>query len=79
MIRCRVLGHRLRFRADGETMRWACARGCGFEGAKSYPSAEDARRYAIAFDRDPLDATSRRPMLSVLPLWLARRLRSRRR
>jgi hypothetical protein len=43
------------------------------------PEAEqdvaDARRYAAAFDRDPLYATSRRPMLSVLPLWLARRRR----
>jgi len=75
MVRCTVFGHRLRFRAKGETMRWACERGCGFEGAKRYPSAEDARRYAAAFDRDPLEATSRRPMLSVLPLWLGRRLR----
>jgi hypothetical protein len=79
MIRCRVLGHRLRFRADGATMRWACERGCGFGGAKTYASAADARRYAIAFDRDPLDATSRRPMLSVLPLWLGRWLRRRQR
>jgi hypothetical protein len=77
MIRCRLLGHRLRFRADGETMHWACERGCGFEGAKTYANAADAQRYAIAFDRDPLDATSRRPMLSVLPLWLGRRLRRR--
>jgi hypothetical protein len=73
-----VFGHRLRFRADGETMRWACERGCGFEGSKTYPSTAEARRYAIAFDRDPLEATSRRPMLSVLPLWAARRLRRRR-
>jgi hypothetical protein len=77
MLRCRVLGHRVRFRAEGETMRWECERGCGFGGAKTYPSADDARRYATAFDRDPLDATSRRPMLSVLPLWLGRRWRRR--
>jgi hypothetical protein len=56
-------------------MRWECERGCGLEGEKVYASADDARRYAAAFDRDPLDATARRPMLSVLPLWLARRLR----
>ncbi len=72
------MGHRYRFRADGATMVWECDRGCGAGGSKAYPTPADARRYATAFDADPADAAARRPMLSVLPLWLARRLRRRR-
>jgi hypothetical protein len=50
--RCRFLGHRLRFAADGPVMRWWCERGCDdAAGEKRYASAEDARRYAAAFDR----------------------------
>jgi hypothetical protein len=34
MLRCRLLGHRFRFSADGSTMRWDCERGCGAGGEK---------------------------------------------
>jgi hypothetical protein len=74
MLRCRVLGHRLRFRADGATMRWECERGCGEGGEKRYATAADARRYAAAFDRRDTEDLGKRPLLSLLPLWLARKL-----
>ena len=32
---CTVLGHRVRFWNEGETMRWSCERDCGFEGSKT--------------------------------------------
>lgn len=70
---CRVFGHRWRFSADGETMRWACERGCGAGGEKRYDSPESARRYARAFDREDRSDVGRRPLLSLLPLGLARR------
>lgn len=54
-------------------MRWACARGCGAGGEKSYESAERAARFAQAFDREDRDDLGRRPLLSLLPLGLARR------
>jgi hypothetical protein len=72
---CRVLGHRWRFSAEGATMRWACARGCGAGGEKRYESAQRAARYARAFDREDRDDVGRRPLLSLLPLGLARRAR----
>src|SRR5581483_6080310 len=47
-LACRLLGHRYRFRAEGATMRWSCAR-CGADGgAKQYATAEEAARYARA-------------------------------
>ena len=58
-------------------MLWECERGCGTGGSKAYSSPDDAQRYATALDADPGDAASRRPMLSTLPLWLARRIRGR--
>lgn len=73
MLACRVLGHRWRFSADGATMRWACTRGCGAAGEKRYESAERAARYAQALDREDRDDIGRRPLLSLLPLGLARR------
>lgn len=73
MLACRFLGHRLSFWADGEVMRWECDRGCGFAGEKRYATAADAQRYARAFDRRDADSVGRRPTLSLLPLWLARR------
>jgi hypothetical protein len=79
MVSCRVLGHRWRFSSEGEVMRWECARGCGAEGSKRYPSAEQAARYARAFDREDRDATGRRPLLSMLPLRMAQKLAERRR
>jgi hypothetical protein len=56
-------------------MIWDCERGCGAGGSKEYPSAEAARRYAQAFDREDSDALGKRPLLSLLPLRMARRRR----
>jgi hypothetical protein len=78
MLRCRVLGHRLRFSCDGETMRWTCQRGCGTGGSKRYSSAADARRYAAAFDREDREDLGRRAPLGLTPLRLFRALRRRR-
>jgi hypothetical protein len=78
MTWCRLLGHRWRFSATGTTMRWDCERGCGAAGSKPYASAEDAARYARALDRRDSDALGRRPLLSLLPLGLARRAARRR-
>jgi hypothetical protein len=73
MRTCSVLGHAYRFEADGATMRWSCER-CGEEGgSKTYASAADAERYARAFDRRDAEDVGKRPLLSLLPLWLARK------
>jgi hypothetical protein len=66
------MGHHWRFSAEGATMRWACARGCGAGGEKRYESPERAARYAAAFDREDRSDLGRRPLLSLLPLRLAR-------
>jgi hypothetical protein len=71
-VACRVLGHRWRFSADGATMRWACERACSAGGEKVYDSPERAARYARAFDREDRSDIGRRPLLSLLPLRLAR-------
>ena len=42
---------------------------------KRYESAERAARYAHALDREDRDDVGRRPLLSLLPLGLARRAR----
>jgi hypothetical protein len=78
MLACRLLGHRYRFRADGATMTWSCGR-CGEPGgSKAYASAEEADRYARAFDReDRADAGRRAPLVALLPLRLWRAFRSR--
>ena len=73
MIACRVLGHRLRFWAEGDVMRWDCDRECGLEGEKRYPTAADAQRYARSFDRRDSDDLGKRPTLSLLPFWLGRK------
>jgi hypothetical protein len=70
---CRLRGHRVRFWNEGETMRWECERGCGFEGSKVYATSAEARRYATAFDREDADDLGRRAPLSLLPLRLVRR------
>jgi hypothetical protein len=75
VLACRVLGHRWRFFAEGATMRWACTRGCGAAGEKTYDSPERAANFARAFDREDRDDIGRRPLLSLLPLGLARRRR----
>jgi hypothetical protein len=80
MLSCRVFGHRYRFEADGATMRWTCERGCGAGGAKEYGSAEEAVRYAAAFDReDRSDVGRRAPPLGMFPLRVWWSLRNRRR
>jgi hypothetical protein len=78
MVRCRTLGHRYRFAASGAEMRWACGR-CGHEGGvKRYATADEARRFALAFDReDRRDLGRRAPLIGLLPLRLARMLRRR--
>jgi hypothetical protein len=73
VLACRVLGHRYRFGAEGETMRWECERGCGAGGSKRYATPEQARRYALAFDREDRADIGRRPLLSMLPVWMTRR------
>jgi hypothetical protein len=78
-LRCRLLGHQYRFTADGLTMRWRCERGCEGGGSKRYPSAEEARRYAAAFDRTERDQLGRRAPIGLSPLRLLRALRARRR
>jgi len=55
-------------------MRWECERGCGDGGSKRYATAEEAQRYARAFDRRDAQDLGKRPLLSLLPLWLARRM-----
>jgi hypothetical protein len=78
MLSCRLLGHRPRFAAHGSTLTWRCERGCGAQGSRVCASAADARRYAVAFDREDRDALGCRPLLSLLPLGLARRAREER-
>jgi hypothetical protein len=73
MTTCRWLGHSFRFAAEGETMRWTCERGCGAGGSKRYATAAEAQRYASAFDRRDAEDLGKRPLLSLLPLWLARK------
>jgi hypothetical protein len=73
MLACRVFGHRWRFSNEGALMRWECERGCGAAGSKEYATAEDAARYAAAFDREDAEDIGRRPLLSLLPLALSRR------
>jgi hypothetical protein len=73
MLRCRALGHRPRFVADGRVLRWHCGR-CGAAlGARRYHSAGAAERYARALDRDERAEIGRRaPPFALLPLRLAR-------
>ena len=79
MFACRVFGHRYRFQAEGPTMHWACERGCGAGGAKEYASADEAARFAAAFDHEDRDEMGRRaPPLGLFPLrmwWMLRRKR----
>ena len=79
MVRCRLLGHRFRFTSDGETIRWACERGCGAGGEKRYPTAEKAAHFARAFDREDRDELGRRAPVGLLPLRLMRAAIHRRR
>ncbi|MEW2083257.1 hypothetical protein [Streptomyces sp. NPDC005283] len=76
VLRCRLVGHRFRFQSEGATMRWRCERGCGAHGSKRYPSAEDAERYARAFDHEDAEDLGRRaPLVGLFPLRLLRAVR----
>lgn len=78
MLSCQVFGHRYGFHAEGHVLVWECERGCGARGAKEYATAEDARRYAAAFDRrDTEDLGRRAPLLGLFPLRLWRWARDR--
>jgi hypothetical protein len=59
-------------------MRWNCQRGCGAGGSKRYGTAQEARRYAAAFDREDRDDLGRRAPLGLTPLRLLRGVRKRR-
>ena len=75
-----MFGHRFRFTAEGNTLRWRCARGCGAGGEKQYASADDASRYARAFDReDRQDLGRRAPLVGLFPLRIFHAIRERRR
>jgi hypothetical protein len=77
-LACRIFGHRYRFAAEGETMRWTCGR-CGTAGGeKTYASAAEAQRYARAFDREDRDDLGRRaPLVAGLGIRLFRLVRRR--
>jgi hypothetical protein len=77
MWRCRVLGHRFRFTSEGRTMRWACERGCGAGGSKTYETVGDAQRYARALDRDDRADLGRRAPVGLVPLRMMRAVRGR--
>ena len=77
MLRCGLLGHRLRFTAEGKELRWDCARGCGAGGTRRYERDEDARRYASALSRGHRADHRRALPFALLPLRLASRRRGR--
>ena len=53
------IGLRYRYRAHGHVMEWLCQRGWGAGDKKTYPSGQDAVRYARAVDRErPSQANS---------------------
>ena len=80
VLRCRLFGHRYRFRAEGATMHWTCERGCGSGGEKEYTSAAEAAQFAAAFDLEDRDELGRRaPFLGMFPLRMWWTLRNRRR
>ena len=69
----RLLGHRVRFWAEGSTHALGVRARMRSRGRNRYASAADARRYARAFECRDSDDLGRRPTLSLLPLWLGRR------
>jgi hypothetical protein len=70
---CRLRGHRVRFWAEGSTMRWACERECGMSGSKEYEDPRSARIYAAAFDREDHEDLGRRAPLSIAVFSALRR------
>ena len=78
MLRCRILGHRYRFWAEGSIMRWECQRVCDAGGHETYDSPAAPRRYAAAFDREDRDELGRRaPVPGMFPLRLWHKTRKR--
>jgi len=79
VLRCTLLGHRYRFRADGATMTWACEC-CGAPGgSKDYASSEEAATFARGLDREDREDLGRRPpLVALLPLRVWRAFRDRR-
>jgi hypothetical protein len=79
MLRCGIFGHRYRFAAEGDTMSWTCERCGALGGSKQYASAEEAARFARAFDREDRDDLGHRaPLIGLLPLRVWRAWRHRR-
>jgi hypothetical protein len=76
MLVCQVLGHHLRFHADGVWLRWHCDR-CGRSlGGRRYARAELAERYAGALERQPRVPSGRgAPPFALFPFRLASRTR----
>jgi hypothetical protein len=61
-------------------MSWSCERGCGAGGSKDYTTADEATRYAAAFDREDRSELGRRaPLLGMFPLRMWWSLRKRQR
>jgi hypothetical protein len=79
MLSCCLLGHRYRFSSDGVTLLWTCERGCGAGGERRYGTAEQADRYARAFDREDRADLGRRAPLALFPIRLGTAGRRRRR
>ncbi len=78
-MRCRLLGHRFRFRAEGPELVWWCERGCGAGARRRYADEDSAWRYARAFDREDADDVGvRAPLIGMLPLRMWRALRGSR-
>jgi hypothetical protein len=60
-------------------MTWSCERCAHVGGSKEYASADDAARFARAFDREDREDLGRRaPLISGLPLRVVRAFRQRR-
>jgi hypothetical protein len=75
-LACRVFGHRPRFWAEGSTLHWQCDRDCDDAGGtRAYKSADDARRIAAALDVEDREGIGNRPIMSLMPLKLAKRSR----
>ena len=76
MTWCRLLGHRWRSYAAGTTIRWDC--GAAAPRAARCTAQPKMPRGTRALDRRDSDSLGRRPLLSLLPVALARRASKRR-
>jgi len=48
---CQLIGHRYRYYAEGDLVRWVCMRGCGESGSRPFATPRQARRHAAALNR----------------------------